>query len=1036
MKQRNPQILAKSPLALAATALVASCLLSGNPAQAQVTISNIYPDGVYQFESSPTLSFNVSSPAGIANTNVSVVLTTTYIQNGVSFFRTVTSANGLGISGPATNLTVTMSLASNTLFKAVISATDAASSTASTTVNFDTLDATAFTWEAEDYDYTSNSVTGLFIDNPQTNLYAHLGATLGTDFNHSQTAGGGSYRPINGAASATTNTPPYGCNTEGSNDKPRRQYGNNPGSQGYDLGFNNGGDFANYTRHYPAGTYNVYLRGADGNSARQLDAASMTVAGGTVTLTSAAAGPFQFSVIGSGGWQTWIWCPLHDSAGNLAQLTVPNDGAASTLKVTIDGGNCNENDYLLLPVTTLPVSTASISNLVPDGSALFQSSNTFSFNVGAPDGVSPGDITLILSGVNLFGHSFSTNLTAANGLTINGPSTNLLVSYPLTTNTVYSAFIQAFDAHGVPTSTSLTFDTVVPFYTWEAEDFDYGGGFFFDNPQTNAYTMLDGITNVDYHGGGNGSYLRAGLTTEGCGDKRRPLSFDYTNTFDYDVGFNNGGNWGNYTRHYSNGTFNIYVRASDGGGSGSSDSGSFSLVTGGLGTTSQTVVKLGNWGVQPTGGWQTYTYVPVKDPAGNLVQFTGNGSVQTLRMTIDNGNCNENFFMLSPADPNVVLLPYVDNFSPDGTKMFQPSNTVSFIVHSQPGTATSNIVLSLNGSVVPTASMTFSGTPNFRTVNYSPLALNTLYTAVVTAADANGVISITNTFGTFSSTNYQLETEDYDYTSNGVSALFFDNSSGLDAYQGLSPASGIDCFESDANGANGSFAYRPSPAGFLAVPCETGDTAGDLPRPQMTSGGGSGTDWNVQYFGPNTWANYTRHYPWGTYGVIARTAEGNNPTHDTLWMVTSGVGTSNQTLSPRLGTFNIPLSGWASWRWSSMVDGSGNPARVVFPTNGTTTLRLGGVPNAAEDEANVNFLMLVKITPSPQLAAAVASGLDSISFPTEMGYNYQVQYKNNLTDPTWTNLGAVVAGDWTTHSVQDPSPISAHSTRFYRVQVQ
>jgi hypothetical protein len=97
---------------------------------------------------------------------------------------------------------------------------------------------------------------------------------------------------------------------------------------------------------------------------------------------------------------------------------------------------------------------------------------------------------------------------------------------------------------------------------------------------------------------------------------------------------------------------------------------------------------------------------------------------------------------------------------------------------------------------------------------------------------------------------------------------------------------------------------------------------------------------------------------------------------------------------------------------------------------------LGGVPNAGEDEANVNFLLLVKMTPAPQLAAAVASGLNSISFPTEMGYSYQVQYKNNLSDPTWTSLGAVVAGDWTTHSVQDPSPISAHTTRFYRVQVQ
>jgi hypothetical protein len=1035
MKQRNPQILATSPLALVATTLVASCLLlSSNPAQAQVTISSVYPTGTIQFESTNALTFNASSAAGIPTANVSVVLTTTYIQNGTTFFRTLTTGNGgLSITGPATNLSVKAVLDSNTLYKAVISATDAASSTATTTVNFDTIN--GYTFEAEDYDYTSNSVTGLFIDNPQTNLYFHLGSTLGVDFNHSQGAGnaGTLYRPFNGGPSVA-NTPTTGCWTENTGDEPRAQF-NGTGQADHDIGFTGGGDWMNYTRHYPPGTYNIFMRGASGNSTHVTDAGNFTVLGGTATLTTGVGGPFQFDVIGSTGWQNYTWNPVHDSAGNLATLTVPNDGSASTIRVTLDNANCNLGFYLLLPVTTIPVSTASVSNFVPNGADLFQSSNTLTFNIGAPDGVSPSDVSVVFGGTNLYGHGFSSNLTIANGLSITGPSTNLLVTIPLTTNTIYSVFVQAFDAHGVPTSASLTFDTVIPFYTWEAEDFDYNGGQFFDNPQTNAYTMLNGITNVDFHGGGGGTYLRTGLDTEACGDKLRPNSFDYVNTFDYDVGNNNGGNWANYTRTYSNGTYNIYVRASDGGGSGSSDSGSMSLVTAGLGTTSQTVVKLGNWGVFPTGGWQTYQYVPVKDTAGNLVQFTGNGTVQTLRMTIDNGNCNENFFMLSPVDPTVILKPFVDNFTPDGTAMFQPSNTVTFIAHSQPGTATGNIVLSLNGSIVPTASMTFSGTPSFRTVS-APVAVNTFYTAVVTITDANGSATVTNKFGTFLSTDYQLETEDYDYTSNGVSGLFVDNSSGLNAYQGLSPASGIDCFESDPNGANGSFVYRPSPTNGLALPCETGDVAGDLPRSQMSSGGGSGTDYNIQYFGPNSWANYTRHYPWGTYGVMARTAEGNNPTHQTLWVVTGGVGTTNQTLSARKGTFNIPLTGWASWTWSTMVDGNGNPARVVFPTNGTTTLRLGGVPNASEDEANVNFLLLVKMTPAPQLAAAVASGLNSISFPTEMGYNYQVQYKNNLSDPTWTSLGAVIAGDWTTHSVQDPSPISAHSTRFYRVQVQ
>jgi hypothetical protein len=50
----------------------------------------------------------------------------------------------------------------------------------------------------------------------------------------------------------------------------------------------------------------------------------------------------------------------------------------------------------------------------------------------------------------------------------------------------------------------------------------------------------------------------------------------------------------------------------------------------------------------------------------------------------------------------LLLKPYVDSFQPDGTAMFQFTNELSFVVHSQPGTATSNIVLNL--TIRPTTS--------------------------------------------------------------------------------------------------------------------------------------------------------------------------------------------------------------------------------------------------------------------------------------------------------------------------------------------
>jgi hypothetical protein len=92
-------------------------------------------------------------------------------------------------------------------------------------------------------------------------------------------------------------------------------------------------------------------------------------------------------------------------------------------------------------------------------------------------------------------------------------------------------------------------------------------------------------------------------------------------------------------------------------------------------------------------------------------------------------------------------------------------------------------------------------------------------------------------------------------------------------------------------------------------------------------------------------------------------------------------------------------------------------------------LRLDGTtPN----EVNVNFLMLVPTTPKPRLTASVVGGNISISFATQTGYSYQVQYKNNLTDATWTPLGGAISGNG---SIQSASDSGAGASRFYRVQV-
>ncbi len=990
--------------ALVTATLITACLaLCGSSARAQSSIASLYPNGTNMFQPSSTLSFTASSPAGV--TNVTVHLTVTSLYTGQSFLRNLSSTSGLTITGPSTAQNVSVSLNSNTIYSAVIQVQDATGNTANQTVAFDTI-TPSFTWEAEDWDYTSNAVSGLYIDNPQTNGYAGLDTTDNVDA-HNGNGNPSSYRPGNtdnshgGLFTETIGNPE-------SNYKRLQYIGT--GKTDYDVGFTDGSDFGNYTRHYPAGTYNLFVRAGGGNGPRN-ESADITVQSGTAAISSPASGPYKFGVKGT-GWQNYDFMPVTDNGGNLIQITF--DGNPSTLNVIQNQASDNMNFFMLVPINTnIAISTVTITNITPDGSALYNPAGTFSFTAssfGAP--VDPNNITVQVTATNLWLQGSVSNLTATSGLTITGDPTNFNVSFQTTCNTIYSVYIQVIDMNGTPLSATAGFDTIVPTYTFEAEDFNFGGGGYIDIPQTNGYSGLDGVADIDYHVNTQhgGDYNRVGLTTENLTEKIRP-QYNGTGKHDYDVGFNDGGNWGNYTRIYPAGTYNIWLRGANGTGNTSADSGSISLVTSGSSNISQTVVKLGTFSV-PAIAWSTYSWVPVKDPAGNLIQFTG-GDIETLRMTIDSGNCNENFFLLTPVNPLSVLQPFVDSFTPDGSALFQPSNTLSFVVHSQPGTATNNVVLNLNGANV--SGMTFSGTPSIRNVSY-PVKPNTYYTAIVTVTDANGTVHLTNSFGTFASTNYQWEAEDYDYNS----GQYVDNQVAFYATKGS--VAGVDNFQADLN-AN-PMQYRVSSAPNYA-PSTT--PSGDQGRDQFAGA----SDYNIGFFGHNSWANYTRHYPAGTYNIVGRFAEGNGATEDTISILTSGYGTANQTTN-FLGTFAIPAKGWGTWEWATLTDGSGNPVKVTLDGS-QTTLQLEGTPIVGHDEANVNFFMLVAVTPSPKLTAAINGGNIKISFPTQNGYSYQLVYKNNLTDAIWNPVGSSISGDGTVHTVSD---LIGQGSRYYGVQVQ
>jgi endoglucanase len=104
----------------------------------------------------------------------------------------------------------------------------------------------------------------------------------------------------------------------------------------------------------------------------------------------------------------------------------------------------------------------------------------------------------------------------------------------------------------------------------------------------------------------------------------------------------------------------------------------------------------------------------------------------------------------------------------------------------------------------------------------------------------------------------------------------------------------------------------------------------------------------------------------------------------------------------------------------ALSDASGN---LVITYNGDGTI-----------EGDVDGF---QIKPAPPVISASSSQSNSqknetVSFSTQSGFSYQLQYKTNLTDPAWLPLGTPLPGSNIVQSINDPLN---QSTRFYRLQI-
>lgn len=762
---------------------------------------------------------------------------------------------------------------------------------------------------------------------------------------------------------------------------------------------------------------------------------------------------------------------IGNTGGTGGELVAPTGTASIRFQAmftqsanTADGGSMYLDD-MDLDLVSGPVPPV-VSALAPNGVTLATNTALTCTAVSSATNLAITNVVVITQTTPL-GSSTTTTTTnklGAAGLNVTGIGTHSIsVAYTLTPNTYYNnAIVYVTDANGsTSASDQVTFDTYAPALVIEAADFNYSSGQFHDTPGNGGVYLYAG----DVGTAGVDEYKQTAFT--GTKDAYRTndavaIQVAYPNTFieqkfavayadgitnygdgQLEVGNNTSGDWLNYTRTYGPGgsapagSYNIYLYSANTGGGGVQAD--LYQVSGDPTTTTQTESLLGSFGTASyaNDNYFNYVYLPLTDAEGNLVTVDLSG-VQTLKSVVVGATYAPNlaYYMLIPSTSPSFL-----GISPEGP--FGNTSTFTFTVTNNGGASIpqSDIGVVLNGVNI-TADVTFTKIGGSWVGTYTGLVGNTIYEADISVTNSSGAtVFYGDSFDTFSANDYQVECNDYDFSTNNgtawISGLFIDNPVPTGDTQTLQ--AGIP----DPNSYYGyPMGFNPGfdPVGLGAVAqqgidinftnTQSGTTewyrvdgvgsqpATDFIRPKFVAAQQQYGDPNigpfeVGYFNLGNWLNYTRHYPTNSFYVYARLAGGNGPfSGTTLSRVMSGVGTANQTVQV-LGSFaDANPAGWQVYHWVPLRDS--NNKLVTLSLGGLETLRLTSGNNLnAECFLFVPAPIVFSVTP------ALVNGQLSLSFPTSTGYNYVVLKTTNLAPASWSQVGSTVTGDGNTHSVNE-----------------
>ena len=325
------------------------------------TISLVSPQAFASFTAAATgIEFQFTDDKPVADANVKLTL------NG--------QAASLAFTGAGATRTAKFAgLQANTLYTGTIEVTDSEGLTSSRQISFDTFNPASYVIESEDYNFNSgayynNPILILEATGPQDNAYASQIGTVDIDYADNRTAPRANpYRESDFTLQRQTL------------DSPRQKFvdagGTAAGIFDYDIGEITAGDWMNYTRDIPAGTYEVYLRASLFNTSAadfQLErVTSDAIQGGQQTVV---LGTFRGTLSGA----LYRTIPLTDGVGgSLAKVSLSGKTTLRVRQMTSEPGDGDiyQNYLVLIPTAGGELQRATVASVSPAPDAVVDSVN-------------------------------------------------------------------------------------------------------------------------------------------------------------------------------------------------------------------------------------------------------------------------------------------------------------------------------------------------------------------------------------------------------------------------------------------------------------------------------------------------------------------------------------------------------------------------------------------------------------------------------------------------------------------------------------